>query len=86
MIKRVSSLKQFGIFRNFAWDSDNVDDFARYNLLYGWNYSGKTTLSRIISTLQFPLDTRTPEELRDVIEGKDREVTEALAVVRRGER
>jgi len=44
MIKRVSKINQFGIFRHFAWDSDTVDDFGRYNLLYGWKYSGKTTL------------------------------------------
>ncbi len=54
MIKRISSLKQFGIFRNFAWDADELDDFGRYNLLYGWNYSGKTTLSRVFSALQAP--------------------------------
>lgn len=54
MIKRISKLNQFGIFRNFAWDSAEVDDFGRYNLLYGWNYSGKTTLSRVFSALQAP--------------------------------
>ena len=45
MFKKVSKLKQFGIFRDFTWSSD-TPDFARLNLIYGWNKSGKTTFSR----------------------------------------
>ena len=45
MFKKVSKLKQFGIFRDFAWSSD-TPDFSRLNLIYGWNKSGKTTFSR----------------------------------------
>jgi hypothetical protein len=46
MFKKVSKLKKFGIFRDFSWNS-NTPDFARFNLIYGWNKSGKTTLSRV---------------------------------------
>ena len=45
MFKKVSKLKHFGIFRDFAWSSD-TPDFSRFNLIYGWNKSGKTTFSR----------------------------------------
>ena len=45
MLKKVSKLKQFGIFRDFEWSSD-TPDFSRFNLIYGWNKSGKTTFSR----------------------------------------
>ena len=45
MFKKVSKLKHFGIFRDFAWSSD-TPDFSRLNLIYGWNKSGKTTFSR----------------------------------------
>lgn len=45
MFKKVSKLKNFGIFRNFEWSSD-IPDFSRFNLIYGWNKSGKTTFSR----------------------------------------
>ena len=45
MFKKVSKLKQFGIFRDFEWGSD-TPDFSRFNLIYGWNKSGKTTFSR----------------------------------------
>jgi wobble nucleotide-excising tRNase len=46
MIKKIKRIKNFGIFSDFSLSSD-VKDFAKYNLIYGWNYSGKTTLSRI---------------------------------------
>ncbi len=47
MITKISKIKDFGIFSDFKW-SGGLDDFKRYNVLYGWNYSGKTTLSRIL--------------------------------------
>lgn len=51
MFKKVIKLKKFGIFRDFLWSS-NTPDFARFNLIYGWNKSGKTTFSRIFSTCE----------------------------------
>lgn len=45
MFKKVSKLKKFGIFRDFSWGTD-TPDFTRFNLIYGWNKSGKTTFSR----------------------------------------
>ncbi len=45
MFKKVSKLEKFGIFRNFAWDK-TTPDFSRFNLIFGWNKSGKTTFSR----------------------------------------
>ena len=45
MLKKVSKLKKFGIFRDFSWGID-TPDFARFNLIYGWNKSGKTIFSR----------------------------------------
>jgi len=45
MITRINKLKNFGVFQNFAWNG--LDDFKKKNLIYGWNYSGKTTLSRL---------------------------------------
>lgn len=47
MIKRISSIKQFGVYNDFKWDA-NVPDFNDKNIIYGWNYTGKTTLSRLI--------------------------------------
>jgi wobble nucleotide-excising tRNase len=45
MFKKVSKLEKFGIFRNFTWDN-TTPDFSRFNLIFGWNKSGKTTFSR----------------------------------------
>lgn len=45
MIKRIKKIN-FGIFSNFRPSAD-LQDFQRYNVVYGWNWSGKTTLSRI---------------------------------------
>ncbi len=53
MIERIDFLKDFGLFRNFTGDaSSGVPAFKRYNLLYGWNYSGKTTFSRVFQALE----------------------------------
>lgn len=45
MIKRINKIKNFGVFKDFKWDT--IPDFNKHNLLYGWNYSGKTTISRM---------------------------------------
>ena len=45
MITKISKLKNFGVFKDFSWN--NLDKFKKKNLIYGWNYSGKTTLSRL---------------------------------------
>lgn len=46
MLKKINKIKNFGIFKDFHWDS-TLSEFSKFNLFYGWNYSGKTTLSRI---------------------------------------
>jgi wobble nucleotide-excising tRNase len=45
MIRTIQSVKAFGVFNNFRWPA-GLPEFKRFNLIYGWNYSGKTTLSR----------------------------------------
>ena len=45
-IKKIEIINKFGQFYDFNWPSD-LDEFNKYNFFYGWNYSGKTTLSRI---------------------------------------
>jgi wobble nucleotide-excising tRNase len=51
MIEKIPRLKKFGIFRDFTW-SGTTPNFARFNLIYGWNKSGKTTFSRIFSACE----------------------------------
>lgn len=53
MIDKIEIIKDFGIYKDFNWSSSkNIKDFNFKNLFYGWNYSGKTTLSRIFSSLR----------------------------------
>ncbi|MGB9762960.1 MAG: AAA family ATPase, partial [Minisyncoccia bacterium] len=37
--------------KDFNWDS-NIPDFKRYNAFYGWNGSGKTTITRLLSAFE----------------------------------
>lgn len=50
-IDRVCQLHDCGVFRDFSWPTD-LSDFGRYNLIYGWNGTGKTTLSRMFRALE----------------------------------
>ena len=57
-IKRIRRLRECGIFRDF--NGDALPEFARFNLVYGQNWSGKTTISRVLRSL----------ELREVPDGE----------------
>ncbi len=50
-ITSISRLKAYGIFRDFTWPKD-LQTFARFNLVYGWNGTGKTTLAGLFRNLQ----------------------------------
>lgn len=50
MITKVNKIKDFGVFKNF--NSNFLSEFKTFNLIYGWNYSGKTTLSRVFRCLE----------------------------------
>lgn len=52
MIQQIDHLRDFGIYRNFQ--GGGLPAFAECNLIYGWNYSGKTTLSRLFQILEKP--------------------------------
>lgn len=51
MIKSISKLNNFGIFKNYSPSAD-LADFNRYNLFYGWNGSGKSTLSSLLECIE----------------------------------
>lgn len=68
-ITRLQSVKDFRLFRNFAWPDSGLPEFDRYNLIYGWNGTGKTTLSRLFHALE----TRVPTgegEARFLVDGQ----------------
>jgi wobble nucleotide-excising tRNase len=51
LITRIASLRHPGVLRDFTWPSD-LPTFARFNLIYGWNGSGKTTISTFLRALE----------------------------------
>jgi wobble nucleotide-excising tRNase len=58
MIKKFKTINNLAVFQNFIWDSSvcdgagNIQLFKDINVIYGRNYSGKTTLSRIVRALE----------------------------------
>lgn len=54
MIIKINRLTNFGNYRQFQWGS--TANFTKYNVIYGWNYSGKTTLSRLFQVLAMPAE------------------------------
>jgi len=51
MINKIKKIKNLVVFSNYQWDN-SLPEFKRYNLVYGWNRSGKTTLSNLFSALE----------------------------------
>lgn len=50
-IKKLNKISGLGRFSNFNWNP-NCNDFKRYNFIYGWNYAGKTSLSRLFRCIE----------------------------------
>ncbi|MAD01384.1 hypothetical protein CNQ84_06480 [Pseudomonas abyssi] len=57
-IKKIDSIKSMAVYDDFQWSSsmrdagNNIAEFKKLNIIYGRNYSGKTTLSRIFRALE----------------------------------
>ena len=57
MITKFKEIKNMAVFNDFDWDSSVLEQghplsFKQVNVLYGRNYSGKTTLSRIVRAFE----------------------------------
>jgi wobble nucleotide-excising tRNase len=58
MITKFKAIGNFAVFKGFIWDKavldalDHVCHFKDINILYGRNYSGKTSLSRILRAIE----------------------------------
>lgn len=50
-VNRISKINHPGVFNGFSWPSE-LYEFGRYNLIYGWNGTGKTTLSKLLRALE----------------------------------
>lgn len=58
MFTKINKIKNFAVFKEFDWDVSVRDEgrtigkFKKLNIIYGRNYSGKTSLSRIVRSLE----------------------------------
>lgn len=58
MIAKFKTIENLAVFQNFHWDTlvkeknGSIKEFKDINIFYGRNYSGKTTLSRIVRALE----------------------------------
>ena len=50
-IKKVRKIKDYRVFRDFSWPA-SLPEFKDFNLVYGWNGSGKTILSNIFRDIE----------------------------------
>lgn len=50
-ITRIRKARNYRIFRDFTWPA-GLSDFGRFNVIYGWNGVGKTSMSNIFRHLQ----------------------------------
>lgn len=58
MIDKITKLENAGVFNDFSWadtvkdENEEVVELRKLNIVYGRNYAGKTTLSRIIRSFE----------------------------------
>lgn len=80
MIRKIQVIKQFGVFKDYNWDTiENIQEFKEKNIIYGWNYSGKTTISRIFSSIRDKLlhEKYKNGEFKIVYDDENKELTQA---------
>ncbi len=75
MIKKIAKISNLGTFKDFTW-LRNCNEFKRYNFFYGWNYSGKTTLSRIFKFLEDKRLNPDFESVSFILKTESDEITE----------
>ncbi|MFP5248539.1 MAG: AAA family ATPase [Acidobacteriota bacterium] len=64
MFRRIESIESAAVWSGFDGRMSPAPDFDRYNLIYGWNASGKTTLSRVFGLFNGSSATRLPASAR----------------------
>jgi wobble nucleotide-excising tRNase len=64
MIEKINKIKNLGlVFSNYTWKND-LPSFKKFNLIYGWNGSGKTTFSRLFDYINNPSSTNLEYEIQ----------------------
>jgi wobble nucleotide-excising tRNase len=60
MILKINKIKKLGLFDDYT-PATGFKDFKKYNLIYGWNGSGKTTFSKLFDALETGTHTEYPD-------------------------
>jgi wobble nucleotide-excising tRNase len=68
MITKINKIRNLGIFEEFSWDA-SLPTFKTFNVFFGWNYSGKTTISRLFRC--FEIEQKHPDYLSATFEIED---------------
>lgn len=74
MLKQIQKIKNLGVFKDYSRPAE-MKDFATKNIIYGWNYSGKTTISRLFGLLESKKDSDFPD-LKFTFGAEDGEINE----------
>lgn len=64
MLRRIESISNAAVWSGYDGKASTAPDFGRYNLIYGWNASGKTTLSRVFDLFGGTGGVRLPTNAR----------------------
>lgn len=60
MLKCIEAISHAGVLDGYSGRTSQAPEFGERNLIYGWNASGKTTLSRVIALLEPNRSSRLP--------------------------
>lgn len=64
MLKKIEKIGNLGlVFQDFKWD-ENAPEFKQFNFVYGWNGTGKTSLSRLFDLIAGTTESQVSYVLR----------------------
>ena len=77
MIHKFVKIENAGIFKDFRWNNDKTQlpDYKKTSIIYGQNYSGKTTLSRIVRAFETKKLPKGFESANFILQLKDKELS-----------
>ena len=77
MIHKFVRIENAGIFKDFRWNNDKTQlpDYKKTSIIYGQNYSGKTTLSRIVRAFETKKLPKGFESANFVLQLEDKELS-----------
>lgn len=81
MLLKISKVRNLGVFSDFSWDTA-LPEFERFNVVYGENGTGKTTLSRLFDCLKTGLHEEYPA-LEFKISSQTGDLTQGTAATRK---